>query len=133
MKKLRTTDQFAAAFLLVQAGAAVVYRQYLKGCAVSKNQYLTAERLVRAQRLGFWNQSNPVMLWDFRRGKGVQTPSSSTPKLHPAAVQFSACVNSDCNCSDFESREQVDGVFRAYPGDPFCLDGDSDGVPCESL
>jgi micrococcal nuclease len=40
---------------LVQAGAAVVYRQYLKGCVVSKNQYLTAERLARAQRLGFWD------------------------------------------------------------------------------
>jgi micrococcal nuclease len=118
---------------LVQAGAAVVYRQYLQGCAGSENQYLTAERLARAQSIGFWNQSNPVMPWDFRRGKGVQPPSSSTPKPQPAAVQFPACVNSDCNCSDFESREQVDAVFRAYPGDPFHLDGDSDGVPCENL
>jgi micrococcal nuclease len=117
---------------LVQSGTAVVYRQYLKGCAGNENQYLTAERLARSQRIGFWNQANPVMPWDFRRGKGVQTPSS-TPKPQPAAVQFPACVNSDCNCSDFESREQVDAVFRAYPGDPFHLDGDSDGVPCESL
>jgi micrococcal nuclease len=120
---------------LVQVGAAVVYRQYLKGCAGNENQYLTAEQQARSQRIGFWNQPNPVMPWDFRRGNGARKPPASTPKPKPKPVgqQFPACVNSDCNCSDFDSRAQVDAVFAAYPGDPFRLDGDSDGVPCESI
>ena len=118
---------------LVQAGAAVVYRQYLKGCAGSENQYLSAEQQARSQRIGFWNQPNPVMPWDFRRGNGARKPPASTPKPKPVGQQFPSCVNSDCNCSDFQSRAQVDAVFRAYPGDSFKLDGDSDGVPCESI
>lgn len=40
---------------LVQSGAAVVYRDYLKGCAGSETQYLTAERLARSQGIGFWD------------------------------------------------------------------------------
>jgi len=116
-------------------------QQYLKGCAGNENQYLTAEqqartamlRGTRSQRIGFWNQPNPVMPWDFRRGTGARKPSASTPKPKLTGQQFPSCVNSDCNCSDFQSRAQVDAVFRAYPGDPFKLDGDSDGVPCESI
>jgi len=116
---------------LVQAGAAVVYRQYLKGCAGNENQSLTAEQQARSQRIGFWNQPNPVIPWDFRRGTEARKLPASTQK--PVGQKFPACVNLDCNCSDFESRAQVDAVFRAYPGDPFKLDGDSDGVPCESI
>ena len=120
---------------LVQAGAAVVYRQYIKGCASNENRYLSVERLARSQRIGFWNQTKPVMPWDFRRGTAARKPPASTikPKPKPVGQQLPACINSDCNCSDFESRAQVDAVFRAYPGDPFRLDGDSDGVPCESI
>ena len=39
---------------LVQMGAAVVYRQYLKGCAGNENQYLTAEQQARAQSDGLF-------------------------------------------------------------------------------
>ena len=72
---------------LVQAGAAVVYRQYLKGCAGSENQYLSAEQQARSQRIGFWNQANPVMPWDFRRGAGARKPPASTPKPKPVGQQ----------------------------------------------
>jgi len=52
---------------LVAEGLAVVYPQYLSGCAATQNQYLQAESQAKQQRLGFWNQVNPVMPWDFRR------------------------------------------------------------------
>lgn len=54
---------------LVQEGQAVVYPQYLKGCASTQNQYLQAEQQARAARLGFWSQLNPIMPWDWRRRK----------------------------------------------------------------
>lgn len=37
------------------------------------------------------------------------------------------------NCGDFSSCGQANRVFRACSGDPHGLDGDGDGVPCESL
>ncbi|WP_414756183.1 thermonuclease family protein [Anabaena sp. CCY 9910] len=62
---------------MVQEGEAVVYRQYLKGCANTKDQFLQAEANAKQQKLGFWNQSQPVMPWDFRRGK-KNTQSATT-------------------------------------------------------
>ncbi len=46
---------------MVQEGQAVVYRQYLKGCDSTKDQFLQAEADAKAKKLGFWNQSKPVM------------------------------------------------------------------------
>jgi len=54
---------------MVQEGQAVVYRQYLSGCAATQNQYLRAEAQAKQKKLGFWNQSKAVMPWDFRRGQ----------------------------------------------------------------
>gem|GEM_PF-3183572 len=44
-----------------------------------------------------------------------------------------ACVDSDCNCSDFSTQEAAQTVLNAFPGDRFRLDGDKDGVACEGL
>ena len=54
---------------MVKEGQGVVYRQYLSGCAATKNQYLQAEAQARQKRLGFWNQKLPVMPWDYRRSR----------------------------------------------------------------
>lgn len=52
---------------MVQEGHAVVYREYLGGCPTLRNQLLQGEQQARSQRLNFWQQSNPVMPWDYRR------------------------------------------------------------------
>jgi len=39
-----------------------------------------------------------------------------------------ACVDSDCNCSDFSTQEAAQTVLNAFPGDRFRLDGDKDGA-----
>lgn len=120
---------------LVKEGMAVVYRQYLSGCADTKNEYLQVEAEAKRNRLGFWNQPNPVMPWDFRRGQsaGNQPSSASTTPALPPTNNLPACVNSDCNCSDFASQAEAQRVFNAFPGDPQRLDGDGDQVACESL
>ncbi|MEP0791747.1 MULTISPECIES: thermonuclease family protein [Cyanophyceae] len=62
---------------MVKQGQAVVYRQYLSGCASTLNQYLQAEAQAKQKKLGFWNQSKPVMPWDFRRvGQSVSNQPS---------------------------------------------------------
>lgn len=124
---------------LVEEGAAVVYHEYLKNCTATQQQYLMAEQFARSQKLGFWNQDSPTMLWDFRQSKAGQR--STGRRSQPERNDFPTCVRSDCNCSDFASRSrtrvaelsQVDTVFKAFPGDPFGLNQDGDGIPCESI
>ena len=43
------------------------------------------------------------------------------------------CSGNIYNCSDFSSCKQVMSYWNACPGDPSWLDGDNDGIPCESL
>lgn len=52
---------------MVAEGQAVVYPQYINGCAQTKNQYLQSESQAKQQRLGFWNQAEPIMPWNFRK------------------------------------------------------------------
>jgi hypothetical protein len=60
----------------------------------------------------------------------VVTPSPTPPSLVGAC---GSCALSDCNCSDFATQAQAQTCLNADPSDPFGLDGDSDGVACESL
>lgn len=117
---------------MVKEGQAVVYRQYLSGCAATKDEYLQAEAQAKKQRLGFWNQKSPVMPWDYRRGR--RSPQAPT-KVAPSAqtISLPGCIKSDCNCSDFKTQAQAQQVLMAFPTDKFRLDGDSDGVACERL
>jgi hypothetical protein len=58
------------------------------------------------------------------------TPSSTPSSLVGAC---GSCALTDCNCSDFATQAQAQACLNADPSDPFNLDGDSDGVACESL
>ncbi len=116
---------------MVQEGQAVVYQQYLSNCPGSRNQLLAAERQARSARRGFWAQSNPVMPWDWRQGDRPSASAPATPS--GSTANLPACVNSDCDCSDFRTQAEAQQVFNAYPGDPFKLDGDGDGRVCEAL
>jgi hypothetical protein len=40
-------------------------------------------------------------------------------------------ADGDCDCSDFSSQAQAQQYL--LPGDPYRLDGDGDGIACESL
>ncbi|WP_199304706.1 MULTISPECIES: thermonuclease family protein [unclassified Coleofasciculus] len=58
---------------MVKEGQAVVYPQHLNNCPATKNQYLQAQAAAKKQRLGFWNQAQPMMPWDFRRTQGSRS------------------------------------------------------------
>jgi len=121
----------------VQEGQAVVYRDYLSACPELRDgqrpaighRLLKAEASAKARKLGFWNQANPVLPEDFRRGKRSSS-SSATPaqsgKAKPAAGR-------DDNCSDFRTQAEAQRILNSRPGDPDKLDSDADGVACESL
>lgn len=79
------------------------------------------------------------MPWDWRRGKRtsqstpVRQTTQSTSRRQPTSSNLPACVNSDCNCSDFRTQAEAQRVLEAFPNDRFRLDRDKDGVACESL
>lgn len=126
---------------LVREGYAVVYEQYISGCAATADDYRQAESAARNARRNFWSQPNPTLPWDFRRGGSSPTPIAPPPAVTPAPVapppaatsDLPVCVSSDCDCGDFTTWEQAQAVLNASPSDPHGLDGDSDGVACESL
>lgn len=51
-----------------------------------------------------------------------------------AAWALNAHAQRDMNCSDFRTQPEAQRFFEAAgPDDPHRLDGDDDGVACESL
>ena len=117
---------------LVQEGQAAVYRQYLTGCPELRERLLSAEASAKSRQLGLWAQSNPVMPWDYRKGaKSANRPARATNVFTAPIVR--SRPNRDYNCSDFRTQAEAQRMLNAYPGDPFRLDGDHDGIACESL
>ncbi|MBW4565208.1 MAG: thermonuclease family protein [Mojavia pulchra JT2-VF2] len=116
---------------MVQEGQAVVYRQYLQGCANAKDQFLQAEADAKSKKLGFWNQSKPVMPWDFRRGKkNTQATTKRSPQAQQCDPSYpDICIppnSADLDCSNIPYRR-----FRVISPDPHGFDRDGDGVGCE--
>ncbi|NDJ25761.1 nuclease [Nostoc sp. B(2019)] len=115
---------------MVQDGQAVVYRQYLQGCTNTKEQFLQAEANAKRDKLGFWNQSQPVMPWDFRRGKKNTQPTTKRSPVQECDKAYpDICIpanSADLICSDIPHRR-----FKVIPPDPHGFDRDRDGVGCE--
>ena len=61
----------------------------------------------------------------------VPTPASPIPT--PLEDTCGPCAATDCNCSDFDTQAEAQACLDADPTDPFNLDGDNDGIACESL
>jgi micrococcal nuclease len=120
--------------VLIQEGQAAVYRQYLSGCPELRERLLSAETKAKARRLGLWAQVSPVMPWDYRQGArpiSVATPKRSPQIFSPSVIQ--SRPNRDYDCKDFKTQAEAQRMLEKYPGDPFRLDGDRDGVACDSL
>lgn len=125
---------------MVESGDAVVYTQYLSSCGPNGDRLLRAEQQAEAAKRGVWADANFVMPWDYRHGGGAAAPQptasvapSPQTESSPPSTGLPACVSSDCDCGDFSSWQQAQDVLESSSGDPHSLDGDGDGVACESL
>jgi micrococcal nuclease len=114
---------------LVTEGHAVVYRQYLGDCSEQKN-YLQAEKKAMDNKLNFWNQSNPVMPWDYRHGERNNNATVSEPSHKNCDSSYpDVCIPSyppDLDCGEVSSSQ-----IRVTGNDPHGFDGDNDGIGCE--
>jgi endonuclease YncB( thermonuclease family) len=100
--------------MLVRGGLGWHYRQY----APNATEYARLQRQARNAGRGLWSRANPAPPWEWRdRTSGPGETSAQ-----------------DRDCSDFSSHSAAQSFFeRHQPGDPHNLDGDGDGVACESL
>ncbi len=100
--------------MLSQDGLGWHYRQY----APNETEYARLQRQARNAKRGLWSQSSPVPPWEWR---------DRTSGPGETSVE-------DRDCSDFSTQPEAQRFFeRHQPGDPHNLDGDGNGVACESL
>ncbi|WP_171814876.1 thermonuclease family protein [Halothece sp. PCC 7418] len=111
---------------LVRSGQAVVYEDYIDPC--DANRYRNAQEQAQRSRQGIWAYHNPIMPWNYRRGERHQPIPTTT-----TAENLPSCIDGDCDCKHFSTQAQAQQVLTRFPEDPHRLDGDNDGVACESL
>ena len=111
---------------LVRSGQAVVYEDYIDPC--DGKRYRDAQQQAQRSRQGVWAYNNFIMPWNYRQGERHQPVPTTT-----TAENFPSCIQSDCDCKHFSTQAQAQQVLNSFPGDPHRLDGDNDGVACESL
>ncbi len=112
---------------VVKAGLAWHYKKYQsEQSAGDRSAYSQAENSARSALLGLWSEPKPIAPWDWR--KGVRPSTKPTPPPKPTnsfscgSKKFCTQMNS---CSEAQFHYLQCGLSR--------LDGDKDGVPCESL
>lgn len=108
----------------VKRGMAWVYEQYAQEPA-----YFAAERTARMNRVGLWNQPNPMPPWVFRHPERAGATSTTKPPALSGKASRRCGEKRFCkemtDCSEARYFLNECGVKG--------LDGDGDGRPCESL
>ena len=102
--------------LMVGAGQAFAYRQYLRQC--DSQRYLQLENEAQRQGTGVWSvgPSGITRPWEYRRGRRSSASSSGSSRKY--------------RCKDIGSWRQAQQLLAE--GHRY-LDGDGDGEACESL
>lgn len=141
---------------MVREGAAVIYSQYLNGCASNRDEYLKAESAAREEKLGFWKDNKGVMPWDWRRGQRTASTRSPEPQEIPVQqpspepspeplIETEAPPQADSSCDpsypgvcipsappDLDCGDISERRFTVTGSDPHGFDRDGDGIGCES-
>ena len=105
---------------LVEDGMAFAYRRYLGQC--DAKEYLDAEFRASRRRSGVWRVPGGITRpWDFRRGR-TSGPSGSSSMAIPGGRMV--------RCGEIGSFARAQELLRQ--GHTY-LDGNGDGVACESL
>jgi endonuclease YncB( thermonuclease family) len=112
--------------MLIENGLAWHYDEH----SPNTTEYARLERQARNAGRGLWSQASPVPPWEWR--DGVRQQNSSEPA---SGLPYDPS-GPDRNCSDFGSHSVAQRFYEAAGGpgrDPHRLDGDNDGIACESL
>jgi beta-lactamase superfamily II metal-dependent hydrolase len=110
----------------LQATGIEVYRTDLQG----EITVTTDGRVyrVRTERSGTTSAPVPVP-----EAEVPEPPTPPEPAQAPESAPSGDLPERDLDCSDFATQAEAQAVLDADPSDPHGLDGEGDGVPCESL
>ncbi|MWG34800.1 nuclease [Halomarina oriensis] len=92
-----------------------------------RNAFTSAERTAQNDGVGLWGYEAPARSTPEPTERKTEVPSEGGVDVPPVPA------DGDYNCGDFDTQEQAQTVLEDEPGDPHRLDGDGDGVACESL
>ena len=109
---------------MVREGHAWVYRRYMKDKSL-----LDDEAYAKNNGLGLWSLPDAVPPWEWRRGKKGNT-TQYQKKQQKNATQASTC-GSKTTCK--QMTDCAEARFYLKQCGLGWLDGDNDGVPCESI
>lgn len=116
----------------LQAVGTEVYRTDLQGAIT----VTTDGRVYRVNTERPTNNSAPEPV----PGAEAPEPPAAVPEPAPAPEPAPSAEPPsgdlpprDLDCSDFATQTEAQAVLDADPSDPYGLDGEGDGVPCESL
>jgi endonuclease YncB( thermonuclease family) len=113
----------------IAAGYAWHYKKYHdEQTPTDRKRYAKAEEEARQTGRGLWNDPNPVSPWDWRGGRRNTNAGDLSQQVSAPAI-FECGAKRLCrqmvSCDEARFHLGMCGVFR--------LDGDGDGVPCETL
>lgn len=97
---------------LIETGHARLYESAFSQRSTFSNAELSA-------------QQRDIGLWDFTAPATTTTTAESDIPPPPS--------DGDYDCSHFDTQDQAQQVLERESGDPHRLDGDEDGIACESL
>jgi len=107
----------------ILAGMAWWYQSYASDqSAVDRERYKTAVNEARERKLGLWSEANAVPPWTWRRGQRAPVPDAVTTNFQCGTKRY---------CREMTSCEEA--KFHLRNCGRSSLDGDRDGVPCESI
>ena len=107
----------------ILSGMAWWYRDYAKDqSAEDRGRYESAVDEARKRKRGLWIEPSPVPPWTWRRGR------RTAPKIEEVA---DTQCGSKRYCREMTSCEEAKFYLRQCGRSS--LDGDQDGVPCESM
>lgn len=143
-----TVDAEDANLAMISAGLAWWYRQYAsEQPAADRASYAAAEAQAKAERRGLWDDPSAIAPWEWRhggqtRGASTTAPAAPAQPQTPAAVQQQSAdavqgspTGRTCGAKRF-CREMTDCAEAKFYFDQCgqtALDGNHDGIPCNSL
>lgn len=109
---------------IVANGYAWHYRRFSKG-----PEYGEMEQLARSRRAGLWQDKKPIPPWLWRDANRNLSPQVERQKAEPLNNDFTCGTKQ--YCAEMSSCEEA--IFFLVECGINSLDGNQDGIPCESL
>jgi endonuclease YncB( thermonuclease family) len=107
----------------ILSGMAWWYQDYAMDQPMEdRERYKTAVTEAKEMKLGLWSEPNAIPPWAWRRGGRNQSAETTNTKFQCGSKRY---------CREMNSCEEA--IFYLRDCGSFSLDGDEDGIPCDSI